>query len=664
MSRDQQARSAPQPRLLLPLVCAWLLCVSVACLGLIWAERSGRDALKDRFATRSLVMSDLVSAYVDDVFAREERLAADIASGEVPLEDLVRTTGLLGFEAAVILDDRGRAVALSPASPALVGTNLAASYPHLATALRGQRAVSGAVPSAVLREPIVAFALPVEGADFAVLSGGFQLSRSPLRTLLSRQPLPGARGNLVDPSGTSILSASASTYSPEVIEAARAEPVENEGRLVTAALVEGTSWTYVLDVPTATLYAPTAKDDAFWWVGLAVVAAGSLAGLIFGARILASRRQASELRHEADRRLAATMRNAPIGMTIVDLDYRLLSPNARLCAMLGYTGDELQDLTLDRMTHPEDLERDASLAERLRLGEIDHYEIPKRYLRRNGTQFWGLLAMSVVGDAAGRPRHYVAQIQDVTDTVERMAELERFAGVVAHDLKNPVSGVAMWTEHLEDELRDRLGADAEPFLTPTTQITAAARRMTQLIDDLLAFTASNSANHLERSDVDLDACLDEVAQTHSAVSSGAAPVLEYAALGAVHANPALMRQLLANLVTNAVKYVAPGVRPRIVVATRNVGPVLELTVTDNGIGIPRDLRNRIFEPFYRAEQASTYTGTGLGLAICHRTMQVHGGSIRAEAGPRGQGTTFVSTFPAPAAGSEVGAGATAVGSTV
>jgi PAS domain S-box-containing protein len=625
--------------------------VAVACLGLVWAERSGRDALTERFATRSLVMADLVSAYVDEVFEREQRLASDMTSGEVRAGQFAQSAGLLGFEAAVVLDDRGRARALAPRAPEMVGVDLAARYPHLARALQGERAVSGAVESAVRGEPIVAFALPVAGADVAVVSGGFRLSQSPLQTLIQKQPIPGARGNLVDSAGTAIVSSEASTYSTEVLEAARAEPTAVGGRTVTAATVDGTDWTYVLDVPEAALYAPTAKDDAFWWVGLAVIAAGSLAALVHGARIQASRRQARELQHEADRRLAITMGNAPIGMAIVDVDHRLVSPNARLCTMLGYSSEELQALTFDRVTHPEDLERDAPLVDRLRVGELDSYEIPKRFVRKDGTQFWGLLAVSVVHDDHGGPRHYVSQIQDITDSVERMAELERFAGVVAHDLKNPVSGVAMWTEHLEDELRERLAAGAEPFLMPTGQITAAARRMTQLIDDLLAFTASTSGSRLETSEVDLDACLAEVAGSLSTGRGEREPLLEFDNLGTVVANPALVRQLVLNLVTNAVKYVAPGVQPHIVVASRTLGPTFELTTTDNGIGIPRDQRDRIFEPFYRTEQASSYAGTGLGLAICHRTMKVHGGTIRVEPGPRGQGTRFSCSFPT-AAGSE------------
>ena len=81
---------------MLPLLCAWLACAAVAGLGLSWSERSGRDALTDPFAVRAQVVSDLVSAYAGEVFEREERLAAEMASGDVPLRQFARSTALLG----------------------------------------------------------------------------------------------------------------------------------------------------------------------------------------------------------------------------------------------------------------------------------------------------------------------------------------------------------------------------------------------------------------------------------------------------------------------------------------------------------------------------------------------------------------------------------------
>jgi signal transduction histidine kinase len=122
----------------------------------------------------------------------------------------------------------------------------------------------------------------------------------------------------------------------------------------------------------------------------------------------------------------------------------------------------------------------------------------------------------------------------------------------------------------------------------------------------------------------------------------------------VWADPGLVRQLFDNLLGNAVKYVAPGVRPRVDVRARTDdgpgdGDWAEIRVTDNGIGIPEDQRELVFETFHRV-QRDGYQGTGLGLAICRRIVERHGGSIHAEPGPDGHGTTMVVRLPATAAG--------------
>ena len=105
----------------------------------------------------------------------------------------------------------------------------------------------------------------------------------------------------------------------------------------------------------------------------------------------------------------------------------------------------------------------------------------------------------------------------------------------------------------------------------------------------------------------------------------------------------LLRQLLDNLIGNAVKYVAPGVRPEIEVTGHQSADELEVRVSDNGIGIPPDEREQIFDTFHRAH-AQGYRGTGLGLSICRQIVERHGGSIRVEAAAGG-GSAFVITLP-------------------
>lgn len=234
-------------------------------------------------------------------------------------------------------------------------------------------------------------------------------------------------------------------------------------------------------------------------------------------------------------------------------------------------------------------------------------------------------------------------LHEVTEEHTRLATLRDFAGVVAHDLKNPLMVVTSWSELLREQLR-RLDPAAESAAgAALTRIERAAGRMRTLIDDLLEYSQATSVD-LQPQPVDLAAVVDRVvADLHEGRLATPAEV-EYDALAPVCADPTLTEQILSNLIANSVKYVPEGTTPRVEVSTETVGDRVSVTVSDNGIGIPPAVRDRVFESFFRAH--ADYPGTGLGLAICQRAVERHGGSISAEPNPNGPGTTIRFTLPA------------------
>ncbi len=235
-------------------------------------------------------------------------------------------------------------------------------------------------------------------------------------------------------------------------------------------------------------------------------------------------------------------------------------------------------------------------------------------------------------------------VRDVSEQRAHQRELEGFAGVVAHDLKTPLNGVKSWAELLGDQLDD-LEVDTSPARRSLAHVRGSAERMQRLIDDLLAFTLSQSAD-LRPRPVDLDQLVDDLSRALDEASPTDDPQVLHERLGWVEADPMLVRQLMANLLSNAVKYVAPETTPRVVVAARRTDGLLEVSVSDNGIGIPTAERRRVFDSFYRVAGRDDYTGTGLGLAICARAVERHGGGIAVHDGPGGLGTTVVFTLPA------------------
>jgi diguanylate cyclase (GGDEF)-like protein/PAS domain S-box-containing protein len=395
----------------------WLVCVLAAVTLQASSNAQERQRSVDRFDARVDADARFVNAYVNEVFDVEERLAPQLTADPASAQDLDRSTPLLGFVSAELLDRQGRVIAMAPASPALVGKDLTAAYPFLGTAL-GARVVSDVVPSVVSRDPIVAFATPLFGARYGVLSVGLDPAYSPLQFAVDREDAADTRSYVLDSKGVAVVlagaDAEASLHGLDW-RAGRATAAVHGGRLVAASPVEGTPWTYVVDAPAAGVLAPLTSGNRSEWVLLAGLALLGLCGAVIATWATTSRGQARAERAEADERFRLTVEHAPVGMTMVGLDHRFVEPNARLCQMLGYSDTELKTMTFNDVTHPEDLDLDLSLLEQLLARETEHYELEKRYLRADGSLLWGRLTVSAVRDRDGQARYFVSQIEDVTE---------------------------------------------------------------------------------------------------------------------------------------------------------------------------------------------------------------------------------------------------------
>lgn len=239
----------------------------------------------------------------------------------------------------------------------------------------------------------------------------------------------------------------------------------------------------------------------------------------------------------------------------------------------------------------------------------------------------------------------VVVFRDVTEERAKTADLVAFSGMVAHDLRNPLQVIDGWLEALHAELDDRQADGDRVDVVDATRVVEraqhAADRMRELISDLL--------DHAMASERELETEFVDIASVARQAGEGRVLDLEVTDVPMVVADRVLVRQLFDNLVGNAAKYVAPGMRPRICVTGERVdgadGSWARIRVADNGIGIPEEHRQLVFRQFYRAH-AAAYSGTGLGLAICQRIVERHGGSIRALANPAGQGSVFEFTLPA------------------
>jgi PAS domain S-box-containing protein len=230
-----------------------------------------------------------------------------------------------------------------------------------------------------------------------------------------------------------------------------------------------------------------------------------------------SRRTEAELAlRESEEKFGNAFRHSPHGMAFVSPEGRWLKANYALCEMLGYTEEELLQLGIEDVTHPDDISTDLEQLRRLVARELVSYNRMKRYRHKDGRDIWVSLAVSAIHDAKGLPAYFIGQIQDVTlqkQMQERSLEAQRFAGVaetataVAHEMNNVLTVLMMNAELLShDASADEIPGITAEILSASSRIAATVQRLCNLADaksvdylgerkmiDLSAATAKNSS---------------------------------------------------------------------------------------------------------------------------------------------------------------------------
>ena len=233
------------------------------------------------------------------------------------------------------------------------------------------------------------------------------------------------------------------------------------------------------------------------------------------------------------------------------------------------------------------------------------------------------------------------RLRGYTDELARSnSELQQFAYVASHDLREPLRKVSSFTQLLARRYRGKLDAAADEFIEFAVD---GAKRMEQLIEDLLAYSRVGTTDRTLEPIDSTAAFQQAVANCVTAIEETAASVTRDE-LPTVEADPAQLRQVFQNLIANAVKFrrEAP---PRVHASARLEGQEWVFSVRDNGIGIEVEFAERIFTIFQRLHSREDYAGTGIGLAICKKIVEGHGGRIWVESEP-GKGSTFRFTIPA------------------
>ena len=273
----------------------------------------------------------------------------------------------------------------------------------------------------------------------------------------------------------------------------------------------------------------------------------------------------------------------------------------------------------------------------------------------------------VVRDSGGRPVRYIGTIRDITNKrriendlktkVDALyhsnKDLEEFAYVASHDMQEPLRKITTFSDRLSEKYKSVLEGDGAMYLS---RIIASAENMRRLINDLLEFSRiSKSVQPHEK--VNLDFILRQVRTDLELIVEETGTVINAPRLPFVDGVPSQMKQLLTNIISNAIKFRKPGVVPVIDI---HIGKPEEeelvrlqldtriryckLEIADNGIGFDKEYANRIFQVFQRLHGKSEYPGSGIGLAICKKIMDNHFGAIYADS-TAGEGAKFIIVIP-------------------
>lgn len=373
--------------------------------------------------------------------------------------------------------------------------------------------------------------------------------------------------------------------------------------------------------------------------------AGQVMGLVGVGKDVTAERQADE----ANQWLAAIIKStddAIIGKTLGGI---VTSWNGGAERLYGYPADEVIGQTITRLVPPDRPDEVPDILARLGRGEfVDHFETVR--VCKDGSLRDVSLNISPIKDAQGQIIGASTIARDITErkqTEKKLREFDRrkdeFLAMLGHELRNPLASLANAVEIL------RMAQDPETVEKSRAIMQRQLAQLTRLVDDLLDVSRiSQGKLRLQKSRIELAAVvhsaledIQELVEQRGHKLSVTLPEVPIF----LEADPIRLSQVLTNLLTNAAKYTPPGGHIELLVERREAGA--RVSVRDNGLGIPPDKLDSVFEMFGQLDRTleTTYKGLGVGLSLVKSLVELHGGTIEAHSDGLGKGSAFSVWLP-------------------
>ncbi|MBE9099934.1 PAS domain-containing protein [Vacuolonema iberomarrocanum] len=410
------------------------------------------------------------------------------------------------------------------------------------------------------------------------------------------------------------------------------------------------------------------SDDTFHWVlaqgQVQIGAEGNPRRMIGVLQETTEAKQAELNLRASEMRFRAVFEQAAVGMARLAPDGRWLQVNQTLCEMLGYTAEELVGQPFWDFTNPADYGQDDRYYHQLLNGEKTSARFEKRYLHKDGSSIWAVVTVSTERSETDDLTAFIAVIEDVRllkqarlDLEERAAELEavngmlamsntllekrnaeldQFAYVASHDLKAPLRAIANLSEWIEEDLGTQIPTENQRQLE---LLRSRVYRMEALISGLLEYSRVGRRER-QVEDIQVSALLADIVDSLSPSKAFVIALPDNPLT--LTANRVALRQVFANLISNAIKHHDRD-SGHIQITASDQGDLIEFAVTDDGPGIDPQYHEKIFTIFQTLKARDEFESTGIGLSIVRKIVEAEGGRIWLDSAI-GKGSAFHFTW--------------------